>query len=173
MEEKIKYDVQQAMREQVNKFLLDSVQVELPKKLSDRQADRVVNRRAIDLMMRGVPREQVEASVERLRHGAQDEAVRELKLFFIMQKIANDMNVDVDEAELNGRIAMLAAQRGRRPEKMKQEMAKDGSLANLYVQMREQKAVDRILEQAQVEEVDVSEMSKAGEGEGAGASDAT
>ena len=45
-------------------------------------------------MMRGIPREQVEASVERLRHGAQDEAIRELKLFFILQKIANDMNVD-------------------------------------------------------------------------------
>jgi trigger factor len=172
MEEKIRYDVQQAMREQVNKFLLDNVQFELPKKLSDRQAERVVSRRAIDLMMRGMPREQVEASVERLRHGAQDEAARELKLFFILQKIANDQNVDVDEAELNGRIAMLAAQRGRRPEKVKQEMAKDGSLASLYVQMREQKAVDRLLAGAQVEEVDVSDAAKAG-GEGAAASDAT
>ena len=171
MEEKIRYDVQQAMREQVNKFLLDNVQVDLPKKLSDRQAERVVSRRAIDLMMRGVPREQVEASVERLRHGAQDEAVRELKLFFILQKIANDMNVDVDEAELNGRIAMLAAQGGKRPEKVKQEMAKEGSLMNLYVQMREQKAIDRILAQAQVEEVEVSDAGQSG-GEGA-ASDAT
>jgi trigger factor len=155
MEEKIRYDVQQAMREQVNKFLLDNVQIELPKKLSDRQAERVVSRRAIDLMMRGVPREQVEASVEHLRHGAQDEAVRELKLFFILQKIANDQNADVDEAELNGRIAMLAAQRGQRPEKMKQQMAKDGSLQNLYIQMREQKAVDKILEKAQIEDVEV------------------
>jgi trigger factor len=158
------------MREQVNKFLLDNVQIELPKKLSDRQAERVVSRRAIDLMMRGVPREQVEASVERLRHGAQDEAVRELKLFFILQKIANDQNVDVDEAELNGRIAMLAAQRGRRPEKMKQEMAKDGSLASLYVQMREQKAIDRLLAGAQVEEVDVSDANQAA---GESSSDAT
>jgi trigger factor len=175
MDEKIRYDVQQAMREQVNKFLLDNVQIDLPNKLSDRQADRVVNRRAIDLMMRGIPREQVEASVERLRHGAKDEAIRELKLFFILQKMANDMNVDVDEAELNGRIAMLAAQRGRRPEKMKQEMHKDGSLANLYVQMREQKAVDRILEQAQVEEVDVTDeaQGRSGRGSDAGASDAT
>src|SRR3954466_5958604 len=153
MEEKIRYDVQQAMREQVNKFLLDNVQFELPKKLSDRQAERVVSRRAIDLMMRGMPREQVEASVERLRHGAQDEAARELKLFFILQKIANDQNVDVDEAELNGRIAMLAAQRGTRPEKMKQQMAKEGTLANMYIQMREQKAVDQLLSGAQVEEV--------------------
>ena len=80
---------------------------------------------------------------------------REMKLFFILQKIANDQNADVDEAELNGRIAMLAAQRGQRPEKMKQQMAKDGSLQNLYIQMREQKAVDKILEQAQIEDVEV------------------
>jgi hypothetical protein len=56
---------------------------------------------------------------------------------------------------------MLAAQRGRRPEKVKQDMAKDGTLANLYLQMREQKAIDRVLEGASIEEV---EMDKA-EGE--------
>lgn len=172
MEEKIRYDVQQAMREQVNKYLLDNVQLDLPSKLSDRQADRVVSRRAIDLMMRGVPRDQVEAGVEQLRHGAKDEAARELKLFFILQKIANDMGVDVDEAELNGRIAMVAAQRGRRPEKMKQEMAKDGTLANLYVQMREQKAIDQLLEKAQVEEIDMKDIVKGG-GEGATGSEGT
>ena len=51
---------------------------------------------------------------------------------------------------------MLAAQRGRRPEKLKQDMAKDGSLANLYLQMREQKALDKVLETAQIEEVEVA-----------------
>src|SRR4051812_4710721 len=155
MEERITFDVQQSMREQVNKFLLENTNVDLPTKLSDRQADRVVNRRAVDLMMRGLPREQIEANIERLRHGAKDEAIKELKLFFVLQRIATDQNVDVDEGELNGRIAMLAAQRGQRPEKMKQQMAKDGTLANLYVQMREEKAVDKLLENAKVEEVDL------------------
>src|SRR5207247_3194667 len=90
MVERISYDVQQAMREQVNKHLLDNVQIDLPAKLSDRQADRVVQRRAIDLMLRGVPREQIDANVARLRSTARDEAIRELKLFFILQKIANE-----------------------------------------------------------------------------------
>jgi len=160
MEEKITYDVQQAMREQVNRYLLDNTQVELPSKLSDRQTDRIISRRAIDLMMRGIPREQVEANIERLRGGAREEAARELKLFFILQKLATDQNVDVDEAELNGRIAMLAAQQDRRPEKIKQDMAKDGSLANLYVQMREQKAVDKVLESAHIEEVTMEPEQK-------------
>jgi hypothetical protein len=34
-------------------------------------------------------------------------------------------------------------------------MSKDGTLANLYVQMREQAAVDKLLEGAQFEEVDL------------------
>ena len=155
MVERITNDVQQAMREQVNKYLLENVQMELPTRLSARQADRVVNRRAMDLMSRGIAREQLEANIERLRNGAQDEAVRELKLFFILQQIATEQNVDVSEDELNGRIAMIAIQRGRRPEKMKQDMAKDGSLSNLYIQVREQKAVDKILESAEIEEVEM------------------
>jgi trigger factor len=156
MDEKITYDIQQAMREQVNRFLLENTHVELPYKMSTKQADRVINRRAVDLMQRGVSREEIQANLERLRYGAVDEAVRELKLFFILQKIATDMEVDVSEGELNGRVAMIAAQRDRRPEKVKQEMTKDGSLADLYVQMREQKAVDKILEKAQVEEVEMT-----------------
>ena len=143
------------MREQVNKHLLDNTTIDLPTKLSEKQADRVVNRRAVDLMMRGLPREQIEANIEKLRHGARDEAIKELKLFFILQKVAADQAVDVDESELNGRVAMISAQRGLRPEKLKQQMSKDGSLANLYITMREQKAVDKLLEKAQIEEVDL------------------
>lgn len=157
MDQRIQFDIQQAMREQVNRYLLDNVQMDLPTKLSDRQADRVVNRRAVDLLMRGIPQDQVQANLDQLKSGAKDEASRELKLFFILQKVAGEMNVDVTEAELNGRVASLAAQRGQRPEKVKQEMDKDGTLANLYVQMREQKAVDKVLETAQVEEVEVPE----------------
>jgi trigger factor len=102
-----------------------------------------------------VPEAQVEAQLDRLRYGAEEEAGTELKLFFILQKIATDQDTDVDEGELNGRIALLAAQRGERPEKVKQEMAKDGSLTSLYIQMREQKALDEILKSATVEEVEV------------------
>jgi trigger factor len=156
MVERIDYDVAEAMRNQVRQHLLQQVQFDLPAKLSERQADRVINRRAVDLMMRGVPRDQIENNIERLRTGAADEASRELKLFFILQKLAQELGVDVEEAELNGRIATLAIQRGRRPEKLKQEMSKDGTLANLYLQMREQKALDEVLKNAQVEDVDMT-----------------
>jgi trigger factor len=155
MVERITFDIQNAMREQVHAFLIENTPIDLPSKLSDRQEQRIVSRRALDLMVRGMPKEQIESNIERLRHGAKDEAVRELKLFFILEKIATEQNVDVDETELNNRVAMLAIQKGVRPEKLKQQMAKDGSLANMYVQMREQKAVDKMLETLPTEDVDL------------------
>jgi len=163
MQERVKYDVQQTMREQINAYLLQSVQMDLPTTLSDRQAERVVQRRSLDLMMRGMPRDQVESNLESLRGEAKEEAIRELKLFFILQKVAAQQNVEVDEPELNGRIAVIAAQSGKRPEKVKQEMSADGSLMNMYVQMREQKAIDKILELAVVEEVDLPPEKPSGD----------
>ncbi len=156
MVERISYDVAQAQREQVSKYLMENTTLDLPTKMSAKQVDRVVQRRAMDLLMRGIPQDQVMSQIEALRAGAADEASRELKLFFILQKIATDQDTDVDETELNGRISMLASQRGERPERVKQEMAKDGSLANLYIQMREQKALDKVLESAAIEEVEVA-----------------
>ena len=49
------------MRDQINNYLLQNVYIDLPTKLSDRQAERVLKRRKMDLMMRGMPEDQVEA----------------------------------------------------------------------------------------------------------------
>jgi trigger factor len=156
MLERVQYDVQQSMREQVNNYLLENIHMELPAKLSDKQAERIAQRRMIDLLSRGVSKDDVIARAEALRNAAKDESAKELKLFFILQKVATEQDVDIIEGELNGRIAQIAAQQGKRPEKVKQEMSADGTLASLYVQMREQKAIDKVLESAVIEEVEVA-----------------
>ncbi len=154
LEERINSDIQAAMRSQVQKYLLDNISFELPAKLSQRQEERTVQRRMLEMRMRGMTEEQVNQNVEQIKTGAAEEAVAELKSFFILQKVANDLNIDIDESELNGRIAMLAIQQGQRPETYKKQMQEDGSLSNLYIQMREQKAVDELIKQAKVEEVE-------------------
>ncbi|HEY0008641.1 MAG TPA: trigger factor [Tepidisphaeraceae bacterium] len=151
---RVNNDVQNAMRDQVAKALLEGATFDLPNKLSTQQEGRIVQRRAMDLLQRGVPEDQVIANLENLRGAAKDEAVKELKLFFILQKIAQEQNVDVTEGELNSNIAGIAAQRGLRPEKLKQQMQSEGSLQTLYVRLRELKAIDKILEQAKIEEVE-------------------
>jgi trigger factor len=152
--ERIGYDVQQSMREQVSAFLMDNTQVEIPDKLSERQATRMAGRRAVELMMRGMTREQVMGNFQSLKTSAQADAAKELKLFFILQKMANDAKTEVGEAELNSQVAMLALRQGRRPEKVKHEMAQDGSLSFLFIRLREEKTLDQVLETAEIEEVE-------------------
>jgi len=151
---RVQNDVQNNMRDQVAKALLDGVTFDLPTKLSTKQEGRIVQRRAMDLIQRGVPEDKIVANLENLRGGAKDEAIRELKLFFILQKVANDSGLDVTESELNGNIAAIAAQRQIRPEKLKQQMSSEGSLQTLYVRLRELKAIDKILRTAKITEVE-------------------
>lgn len=160
LENRVAADSRQALRQQVHNYLLQNVNIELPDKISQKQVELTERRHRLSAYMRGLSDEEVEKNVEQLKAEAQKEAVRELKLFFIMQKVAQEQNIDVDESELNGRVALIAAQRERRPEKLKAEMAKDGSLTNLYIQIREEKAIDKILEKATIEEVDLKELSQ-------------
>jgi trigger factor len=139
-------------RRQVQEFLAGNTTVDLPRRLSERQIERVVNRRAVNLLMRGLPREQVQANIEQVRQGAEQEARRELTLFFILNKVAEDRKIEVTEGEVNGRVAMLALDQGERPETLRQRMERDGSLANLFIQLREQKALDALINDAKVEE---------------------
>ena len=58
--------------------------------------------------------------------------------------------VEVEEGEVNARIAQMAAQQSRRPERLRSELANDGSLDQVESQLREQKTIDKLLEIAQM-----------------------
>lgn len=174
MVERVEADIKQSMRKQVRDHLLANTQFDVPRRLAERQADRVINRRAMDLVMRGMPREQVSASLEQIKQGADAEAARELQIFFILQKVADEKSIDVDERELNGQVAMMAINQGQRPEALRERMQKDGTMANLYIQMREQKTLDALIEEANVEEFEPSaEEAKQAVDEATGAAEPT
>jgi len=116
MDEKITSDIQQAMREQVNRFLLENTQVVCPNQMSVGQAGprgSTPGRRPDDARHAaraggGEHRETASRGAGRSR--ARAEAVLH------PAKDCRRAEVDVSEAELNGRVALLAAQRDQRPE---------------------------------------------------------
>jgi trigger factor len=130
------------------------VDLTLPKGLTDRQSARVLRRQALELSYQGLPENEIEQRVAELRASSEEDARKQLKLFFILDQAAKQLDVDVTENEVNGRIAMLANQQGRRPEKLRQQMQRSGELEHLFLQIREQKTLDKILETAAVTEVE-------------------
>jgi trigger factor len=145
-------EVQTAMHEQVCQYLLGSVSFDLPEGAAGRYAERVLQRQAVNLLMRGVPRDQIESRITELRSAAGQQAQRELKLSFILQKIADEKGITVEEGEVNARIAQIAAEQNRRPERLRQEMTEEGTLSSLADSIRQDKVLHALMEKAVVTE---------------------
>lgn len=151
---------QSMMRNQVARSLIDSTEMELPQRMTENQTERNLHRRRMDLMYRGIEPQHIEEQISDLRNASHEVAVREMKLYFILHRAAEQLKVQVTEADVNARIAQMAAQRNERPEKLRQEMIQHNQISNVFQQIREHKALDAILAGATVEEISAEEFEK-------------
>ncbi len=141
------------MTEQIYKYMLDNTNFDLPMDIVAEHSTMLLQRQYTNLMRQGLPREKIEEQMQQLRASSEQQAKEQLKTFFIMDKIADKLNIDVSEEEINGHIAQLAIQQGQRPERMREEMVRNGSLAQFRLQVREDKCIAKLLESAKITEV--------------------
>ncbi len=148
------------MTNQIYKYMLDHTDFELPTDIVADQANTLLQRQYVNLIRQGLPREQLDEQVEQLKAGSEKQAQEQLKTFFIMEKVAEKLEIDVTEEEVNGHIAQLAIQRGQRPEKMREQMLRDGSLAQFRLQVQEDKCIAKLLESAKITEIKAKKTPK-------------
>jgi len=149
------------MTGQISEYLLDKTNLDLPVNIVAEQASSVLQRQYTNLLMRGLSREQIGEQIEQLQAGSEQQAEQQLKTFFIMDKIADKLDIDVSKEEINGHIAQLAMQRQQRPEKMKEDMERDGSLVQLTLEVRQNKCISKLLETAVITEKKPEKAKKA------------
>jgi trigger factor len=153
MSEEVALDIRRAMRSQIHDYLLAHTDMEVPVGVATRHAQRLLQRRLVDLMEQGVPEEEIRERLTEVQADIVYQAVRDLKLAFILQRIADEQGVEVTEEDVSGRVGEMARSYGRRPERLRQELASDGSLAQVEVAMREERAIDALLRDAKITEV--------------------
>ncbi|MDX2114703.1 MAG: trigger factor [Planctomycetota bacterium] len=150
---------QSAMRQQIAKHLLDKVELALPQRLTARQAERNLQMARLDLMYRGFDEQAVEERMAQLRANSAAAAVRDLKLTFILAKLAQALQVQVSQEEVLGRISQLAMERGVRPDAFRQDLEKQNQIGFVIQQVREHKTVDAVLARAKVTEIPLAEFN--------------
>ena len=160
MNQRVLIQQQTAMRTQISQHLVDATEMDLPERLTTAQAGRALQRQRLELMYRGFEPAQVEERVAELRAASQEVAKRELKLFFILNKAAEELKVQVTEGEMNGRIAQLAMERNVRPEALRQELIQRNQVGGIFQQIREHKTFDAILAKANVTDMPADEFEK-------------
>ena len=147
-------EVDRIMQAQVLSALLERTTLDLPAKVSARQSQSVLRRRATELMQRGVPFAEIEKHLGELKAISTQEALRDLKTAFIVNRLAEEFHITITTAQLNSEIAAIATQYGRRPDKLRQELAADGRLEDLAQQVLQRNVLDHVISLSKVVEIE-------------------
>jgi len=154
LQHRLESQIRSDMEEQIYKYLLSNVTFDLPVDVVAQQATTVLQRQYVRLLSQGLSRQQIDQHMEALRASSEDQAKEQLKTFFVIDKVCDKLDVQVTEEEVNGHIAQLAVQRGQRPERLKEQMERDGSLAQFRLEVRQGKCMSKLLETAKITEVE-------------------
>jgi len=150
LEQQSDREIRNQMSQQVYRFLDEAVDFELPVGVATRHADRALQQQYFRLLQQGVPQEQITQNLEQLRASSTTESQRQLKMSFILEKVSEELGIEVSDGEVNAVVAQVASRYDRRPERMREEMQREGRLEQIKDQLRDEKAVDKILEMAEV-----------------------
>lgn len=149
-----------AMRQSVRDYLLDKVDFDLPADIVADQSKELLQRQYTRLLMQGVKTEEIQKRMEQLKSASDEQANEQLKAFFIMDAVAKKLDIKTTEEEINGYVAQAAMYRQVRPEKLQEQMKRDGSLAQVALEIREVKCIDKILETAKITEVEPKKVAE-------------
>ena len=153
--------IERAKKDQIHTYLLDNTELDLPEKLSNRQTERAITRKIVDLRQRGVPESDIEAHIDELRTSAKEDATRNLKLDFILGKVAEELDIQVTDEEINSEIARIARLYNRRFDRIRDDLQKQNMLERLAEQFRHDKCVRRLLEDVKLIEVKAEDTKAA------------
>ncbi|PKL43506.1 MAG: trigger factor [Planctomycetes bacterium HGW-Planctomycetes-1] len=141
------------MRNQVRQYLLGKCDFDLPADIVADQSKSILQRQYTRLLLQGAKAEEIQKQMEQLKTSSDQQAKESLMAFFVMDAVAKKLNIEATQEEINGYIAHAAMYRQVRPEKLREQMARDGSLAEASLEIREIKCIDKILETAKISEV--------------------
>jgi len=148
------------LERQIFDQLLATMPFDLPEGLFKAQARSIMMRQQYRLRMRGIPEDELEKHLEELRDASEEAAERNLKIFFILEKICDKEKIFVTENEVENRIAAMANSFRVSAAAMRKKIEQEGSMAELRAGMREDKAIAFLKEHAQIVDQGAADAGK-------------
>ncbi|MEN6449287.1 MAG: trigger factor [Thermoguttaceae bacterium] len=149
----LEYEQHQRARQQITAALTVAANWELPPGLLQRQSRRELQRAVLELQRSGFSDDEIRAHENALRQSSAVSTARALKEHFILERIAEDQELDANQDDYDEEIRLIAAQSSESPRRVRARLEKSGSMDVLRNQIIERKVVDLILEHAKFHEV--------------------
>ena len=151
------YRQRQNAREQLLSGMVESADWDLPEKLVRRQTENALRRELLEMQQAGFTTAQVRARENELKQNAVTATRQALKEHFILDRVAEENEIEPTPGEIEREITLMALQQGEPVRRVRSRLMKGGMIENLAAQLRERKAVDFLLEQATYVDVPTTE----------------
>ena len=139
----------QALEGQALQRLVEEWKFEVPPTLVASQARRNLKSRAVQLLQQGIPPSEVQSQAQALTDQAKQDALKQVKLFFILRRIAAEERFTASEEELRSRLETLAARLKSSVEDVRRDLQSRDLLEELAWDIVRTKVVGLILKEAQ------------------------
>jgi trigger factor len=144
LERQLEYQQQRNARSQISALLTKSADWELPPGLLERQAARELERAVMELRRSGFSESEIRARENQLRQNSAATTAVALKEHFILERIAEEEKIDVDEGDYDKEVFLIAAQSGESPRRVRAQLEKRGLLDVLRNQIIERKVLELV-----------------------------
>ncbi len=148
----LEYEQHRRAREQITAALTVAANWDLPPAMLRRQSHRELQRAVMELQRSGFSDEEIQAHENSLRQNSMGSTARALKEHFILERIAEEEEVDATEEDYEAEIRLIAAQSNESPRRVRARLEKSGSMDVLRNQIVERKVIELILGQASFKE---------------------
>ena len=153
----IEADEQRIKREMIQALVKELVKTnEFPvaPALVDRHAQAIVNRAKSQLMMAGIDVEGANFDEAKMRQEFRADAEEEARGTILVQAIAEREGITASDADVQKRVAEIAAARQENPKKLRAELEQDHRIHQIRNQIVEQKTLDLLIAQAKITDED-------------------
>lgn len=147
------YQQQREARRQVTAALTESANWQLPPELLRRQSRRELERAVLELRRNGFTDAEIRAYENELRQNSAASTARALKEHFILERIAEDQEIDASPEDYQAEIALIAAQSGESVRRVRARLDKGGLMDSLRNQIVERKVIELVLSHANFKDV--------------------
>jgi trigger factor len=134
-------------RDKMLEELVGRYQFPVPESFVQQQIDARLERGLRALAQQGMSSDAMrQLDFGRLREAQRDQAVNEVKISLILDKIAERENVTVSDEDMERELLMLSIQSREPLDALRKRLAEDGSLGRIREQMRREKTTGQLFE---------------------------
>ena len=140
----LEYQEQRNARGQITALLVKCADWELPPGLLERRSARELERAVMELRRSGFSESEIRARENQLRQNSAASTATALKEHFILERIAEEEKVDVEDGDYDKEIFLIAAQSGESPRRIRAQLEKRGLMDVLRNQIIERKVLELV-----------------------------